>query len=266
MSTAKGQEVYTISAATPVVACGVILSEDELGEALNGPVTSILRDDLGNAQVEVLLTSLVTTEFEQERLQAALDATTDPEDWRVGEALAEAYLTEHRDCEFPWHGGRDLKNPKASAAGTDLVGFQRDSDTGARFAFGEVKTSCEEKFPPQVVTSRHGLSEQVELLRDSCETKNHLLKYLAYKAKASVWEDTFKRAAKRYLAEPTDVALFGVLVRDVVPSELDVRARAHALAKNCPPATAIELRALYLPSKCISSLASRAKAAMAVGK
>lgn len=266
MPTPKGQEVYTIPAAAPVVAGGVVLSDAELGEALKGPVASILRDDEGNAQLEVLLAGLVTTEFEQERLRAALDATPDPEDWRVGEALAEAYLSEHRQCEFPWHGGRDLKNPKASAAGTDLVGFQHEPNQGPRFAFGEVKTSYEEKYPPQVVTSRHGLSEQVELLRDSCETKNHLLTYLAHKARTTDWEDTFKGAARRYFTDPTDVCLFGVLVRDVVPSELDLRARAKALAKNCPSATVIELRAVYLPSKCIPSLASRAKAAMAAGK
>jgi hypothetical protein len=70
-----------------------------------------------------------------------------PEEWRVGEALAEAYLVAHRTCKFPWPDGRDARKAGSSLPGADLVGFQQHGGTD-RFAFGEVKTSGEIRYPP----------------------------------------------------------------------------------------------------------------------
>jgi hypothetical protein len=100
------------------------------------------------------------------------------EAWRVGEAIAESYLVEHRHCEFRWPGGRDLKNPESSPAGTDLVGFQTDAATSVRFSFGEVKTSNHAEYPPSLMYGRHGLKQQLEGLRDSHAVKDVLVKYL----------------------------------------------------------------------------------------
>ena len=261
MTMPAGSEVYTTDAG-PVRARGVSINEDELQTALTARVASIVWDEAGTAEMKALLDGIATTQFEEERLRSVISSSPDPEDWRVGEALAEAYLCDHRNCEFPWPGGRDLKNPKASPAGTDLVGFQASvDDNGARFAFAEVKTSQEGKWPPSVMKGRHGLSQQLEALRDSEPTKAYLVKYLGHHAAHTPWRYRYKAAAKRYLCDTTDVSLFGLLVRDVEPKEADLKRRAEVLADKCPEATSIELQAMYLPIGCISTLPNRTKAA-----
>jgi hypothetical protein len=180
-----------------------------------------------------------------------------PENWRVGEGLAEAFLTEHRACEFPWPTERDLKNPNASPAGTDLVGFQNMGTIAEphRFAFGEVKTSEQKAWPPSVMNGRLGLKKQLEELRDSTVVKDSLVKYLGHHANGTTWSSRYQSATKRYLANPGDVSLFGVLVRDVEPKCEDLANPAGALADGCPAKTSIELRAMYLPENTINSLA-----------
>src|SRR4051812_30372361 len=141
MPIAPGVEVYDVSLA-PVVASGIVLTNGELEGALATSVAAILRDDPGQEELEETLAAVANTTFATAGLREALDVQISPAGWRVGEAIAEAYLIEHRDCPFPCPSGRDLKNPHARPAGTDLVGFQRVAAApGHRFAFGEVKTS-----------------------------------------------------------------------------------------------------------------------------
>ena len=194
-----------------------------------------------------MLSGLAQTDFEAARVSQILSAGQPVDDWRVGEAFAEAFLIDHRGCEFPWPMGRDVRNPKASPAGADLVGFATVKDR-IRFAFGEVKTSSEAKWPPHVMSGRHGLQRQIEHLRDSTPAKDHLVRYLAHRATNASWDATFKKAAAAYLAEPSDVSLFGLLIRDVTPKKEDLAGRTAKLSERCPDKTSIELRALYLPS------------------
>ena len=254
-----GAEAYNVDV-VPVTARGASYTAEELDVAIRGPVSRILRDVSGQADLAAILTSVVTTEFSDTCVRRVLTNHSDPENWRVGEGLAEAFLIEHRSCEFPWPSGRDLKNPSASPAGTDLVGFQHAGPTAAahRFAFGEVKTSQEEAWPPSVVTGRHGLKKQLEDLRDSTDVKDALVRYLGHHASGTDWFPHYRSAAMRYLADPCDVSLFGILVRDVEPKREDLSSRAKVLAAKCSAETNIELRAIYLPAKSIDSLASRA--------
>lgn len=124
MTMALGTEVYTADA-TPVVARGVFYSGSELTAALIGSVSRILWDDAGTAELETILARVSTTEFSDQSIKRILGSRPMLKNWRVGEALAEAFLIEHRACDFPWPSGRDLKNPSASPAGTDLVGFRK---------------------------------------------------------------------------------------------------------------------------------------------
>ncbi len=159
-----------------------------------------------------------------------------------------------------------FKNPGEHARASIPVDFTRDDDlvgfvpsgNSHRFAFGEVKTSQQAVSPPSVMTGRHGLSRQIEDLRDRPPVKDGLVRYLAFRATSSTWEPRFKAAATTYLNDPTDVHLFGILVRDTSPHQDDLRTRTVALAKKRPPSTTIELRAIYLPSASISTLATRA--------
>jgi len=259
MTMPAGTEVYEADS-PPVMARGVSYSDSELDTALSGPVSQILWDDAGMANLQAILTSVVTTDFSDKSVRRILSSRPAPENWRVGEGLAEVFIAEHRACEFPWPSGRDLKNPVASPAGTDLVGFQRTGATANshRFAFGEVKTSEQEAWPPSVMDGRHGLKKQLEALRDSRDVKDSLVKYLGHHASGTNWLSCYQSAATRYLANPADFSLFGVLVRDVEPKREDLASRAASLASACPAETSIELRAMYLPRKSINSLAQRA--------
>jgi len=256
MKIAVGKKAYS-AGSPPVKAEGLLFSQAELDIALEQRLPPLLRDDIGKKKVEEFVGALATTAFATDRLAAALNVIPSVKDWQVGESLAEAYLVDHKDCEFPWPTGRDLRNPQASPAGADLVGFQLHGNS-RRFTFGEVKTSEEEKWPPQVVTSRHGLAKQLEKLRDSDPTKHHLvIIYLGHRAPSSAWEAGYRQAVKRYLNNSSDISLFGFLVRDVVPKADDLQSRAKVLAGGCPKETSIELHALYLPLKSIRSLAKR---------
>lgn len=258
MKIAAGKKSYS-AGTPPVKADGVSFSQEELDFALEHRLPPLLRDDAGKTKIEEYLGGLAKTAFATDQLKAALNATHPVKDWQVGESIAEAYLVDHRDCEFPWPTGRDLRNPNASPAGADLVGFQKHGVT-RRFAFGEVKTSEEENRPPQVVTGRHGLAKQLELLRDSEQTKHHLvIIYLGHRAANSSCESSYKDSVVRYFKDSSDVSLFGFLIRDVAPNSADLQSRAKALAKGCPKETSIELSAVYLPPKSIRSLAAKAR-------
>ncbi|MEM1402948.1 MAG: hypothetical protein AAGG55_06415 [Pseudomonadota bacterium] len=263
MTVALGEECYNLGA-PPCKGGGRTWTEGELDEAIGSQVSRLVFDDQGKADIEELLAGVAETEFAQEQLAEALAEPDDIEDWRVGEAIAEAYLTEHRDCVFPWPDGRDERKSGSSLPGADLVGIQQDAK-GDRFAFGEVKTSGEAKHPPGAMYGRTGLKQQLEDLRDKVEIRRVLFKYLGHRAKNSPWLDRFKAATKRYLENTSDVQLFGVLVRDVTPHEDDVRVRVEKLGDNCPAGTEIELLALYLPVGVIGNLASKALATRAGG-
>ncbi len=252
---AQGKKVYA-HATPPVIAEGRLFTAAELLVALSDRIPPLIWDEAGAAEIQALLAGVATTDFDGAKLQVALGGRREPEDWQVGEAMAEAYLTDHRNCHFPWPSSRDLRNPAASPAGADLVGFHAHKGS-PRFAFGEVKTSTEKRWPPQVVTSRHGLAKQLEELRDSSEIKTHLgIRYMGGRANGSSWIPAYKSAASRYLGNPGDISLFGVLVRDVEHKEEDIKSRATQLAAECPKDTGIELIAMYLPAGEIPNLAS----------
>lgn len=260
---AVGAQCYS-HGASPSTGTGRSWNAEELGAAINGQVSALVFDDQGKADIQELLAGVAETAFEQEQLAQALADPDDVEDWRVGEAIAEAYLTEHRGCLFPWPDGRDERKSGSSLPGADLVGVQQD-EHGDRFVFGEVKTSGEAKYPPGAVYGRTGLKQQLEDLRDKIGIRNDLFKYLGHRAKNATWRDRFKAASKRYLNNTSDVRLFGVLVRDVEPNVDDVRVRVEKLGNGCPVGTQIELLALYLPTGAIGTLATQTLAIQAGG-
>ena len=152
--------------------------------------------------------------------------------------------------------GRDLKNPTASAAGTDLVGIQSTGlNHSCRFSFGEVKTSGD-KTSPSVMHGRHGLKQQLEALKDNVMVRDSLVKYLGLHAINAPWREKFRIAAARYIRSKSDVILFGILVRDTSPHLDDLQTRAKKLNNGGPSDMSIELVALYLPTGTIAKLPS----------
>lgn len=258
MSVAVGKTVYSLGAA-PCSGVGLAWSDEELDAAMSGPVAAVLFDDEGIANIGAILSNLADTEFAQEGLKQVLATPDDIEDWRVGEAIAETYLTEHRSCYFPWPDGRDERKAGSSLPGTDLVGFGTDRD-GDCLAFCEVKTSSEARYPPSSMYGRTGLKQQIEDLRDSETIRDGLLRYLCHRVQAASWRLKFEVASKRYLKNKSDIQLYGVLIRDVVPSVDDLRMRVQKLSTDCPLETYIELVALYLPEGRINGIGQAAVA------
>ena len=137
MAISAGIEQY-IADVLPVKARGLLLSDEELEQALTSDVADIVHDLAGRELLAEILEGIAGTDFDDAQIRTLLDPAVAPEDWRVGEALAQAFLAAHRNCRFPWPASRDLRNPVSSPAGTDLVGFVTFTDE-TLFAFGEVK-------------------------------------------------------------------------------------------------------------------------------
>jgi len=248
----------------PVTGAGLGVSEGELNAALSGPIPAIVFDAPGSERIEALLAGLPETDFERENLQSLLTSDGEPENWRVGEAIAESFLTVNRGCQFPWPDGRDERKRGSSLPGADLVGFCGEG-AAVRFVFGEVKTSSENAHPPGLVYGRHGLKQQLEDLREAERIREGLVKYLAHRATGAAWLSIFRSASAAYLRDTCDVRVFGILVRDVCPHEADLRARVARLARECPAAMTIELVAIYLPEERIATLGNQVAASRREG-
>ncbi len=263
MTVALGEPVYA-EGNSPCTGLGLKWSATELDAALKGPVVAVVFDYMGKADIEEILYGIIDTEFEQDGLRGVLADPERIEDWRVGEAIAETWLTDHRDCHFPWPDGRDERKRGSSLPGADLVGLHADAQ-GDCLAFGEVKTSSAATYPPGAMYGRTGLKRQLEDLRDSAVIRDDLFKYLGHRARGASWLERFRRAGKRYLANKSDVRIFGFLIRDVPPHRDDVRARVESLSENCPAGTRIELLALYLPTSRLDGIGNAVVASRAGG-
>ena len=239
-----------------VTGCGFSYSVAELDMALSGPVADIVFDSSGKANVGTLLTELADTDFEKDAVEQILATPNAPQGWRVGEALAEVYLVDQKNCRFPWSIGRDERKSGSSLPGADLVGFQLKNGNWF-FAFGEVKTSSDKRCPPGVMYGRTGMKKQLEDLKDSEQIRDGLVGYLAYRAENKPWLSEFQQAAKNYLKNNANVCVFGFLVRDVSPDKNDLSARVTELSQNQRTGMVIELLALYLPKDSVSKLSNK---------
>ncbi len=174
---------------------------------------------------------------------------TNHKDWRIGEAFAEFHLEDCHSCRFYYNELRDARNVNGNKTGADLVGFiELGEDTV--FLFGEVKTSNEEKYPPQVLYSRHGMIDQLKNLATNPQTKNTIVRYLGFKVKDLESGNPFKadylKALQNYYIDK--FSLVGVLVRDTTSNVKDIETRYKAL-KTSISATGLKMLALYIPIK-----------------
>lgn len=249
----------------PVTGVGLSVPQVELDTALEAKVPAIVFDDAGTEEITALLNGLVDTEFDKENLTALLTSKHLPEDWRVGEALAENFLIESRECYFPWPDSRDERKSGSSLPGADLVGFLTENDEH-RFAFGEVKTSAEANYPPGAAYGRHGLKQQMEDLRDNRKIREDLVLYLTHRALNAPWKERFCCAAKLFLKDSCNVRIFGILIRDVPPHVDDLRVRVTKLGDECPTQMVIELIAIYLPAGSIATLSTKVIASRNTGE
>lgn len=86
----------------PVTALGVLWSGEQLQDVMAGPVLEALSDKVGMGILQSLLAEVDDTEFRKSDLERILGKGLGRvEEWRVGEAIAEHYLSQHRYCHFP---------------------------------------------------------------------------------------------------------------------------------------------------------------------
>jgi len=220
----------------------------EWAEFLQGPVAARLNDDEGSQTLIDHLQGLSLTGMGQKALEEVLAAEVpETRDWAAGEALAEAVLEAEHDVVLPWNTERDKRNPFASLPGADIVGFQRDGNSH-RLALGEVKCSSEDRSPPQVMNGRSGMTHQLDELTKDLGKIRTLLGWLLPRVKGTDHKPAFDEACTRYFnSGRRELVLFGVLVRDRVPRESDLKARGRHLASHLAEPAHCCLIALYLP-------------------
>jgi hypothetical protein len=228
---------------------------DEFKAFMRKDVASRLHDEAGKADFTSHLNSLASTGFAQESLQAILQAEQPEEHgWAVGEAIAEAWLSREHGVVWPWNMERDKRTPKASLPGADLIGFITKG-AEIRLLLGEVKSSSENKAPPQVMSKQEGMARQLESLATDKTLLNTLIRWLQPRCHGNPIYQPFFDSAFMLLLQSGNkaVAFFGVLVRDTRPDELDLSSRAQHLSSIIKPPANCNLFALYLPCS-ISSL------------
>ena len=252
MTVGAGELVYRLGTA-PCSGVGLRWSDNELSVAMDGQVAAVLFDDEGKANIDDIFAGVPETGFVQDGLSRVLGDPNEVEDWRVGEAIAEAYLTDHRSCSFPWPDGRDERKSGSSLPGADLVGFGIDDD-GDCLAFGEVKTSSQHRYPPGAMYGRTGFETATGRFARRRSHPRRSREISRSPGGSAPWRAQFQRAASRYLRNTSDVQLYGCLVRDVEPDQDDLRVRVGALGTACPEGTRIELLALYLPQERLAGI------------
>lgn len=258
MSVSSFTTIHYESQEQQVSWCGLTMTEcAEFAAFMSGDVSARLHDDEGGTEFETHLRGLASTGFARDSLKAILSAEISEErDWAVGEAIAEAYLMQEHDITWPWNMERDKRNPSASLPGADLVGF-RGEGVNARLALGEVKTSADKKTPPGVMSGRTGMKHQIDDLAMNLGLICQLLKWLLPRCKNTKHENSFNGAVGTFLNSSNKaISLFGVLIRDTSPNELDLKARGRKLATTLQIPATCNLIALYLPCN-IESLPSR---------
>ncbi len=227
---------------------------------MKNDVASRLYDEEGSAKFESHLRGLAITGFAKESLDKILSAEIlEERDWAVGEALSEAWLSAEYKVIWPWNMERDKRNPKASLPGADLIGFiQIEEET--RLVFGEVKSSSEQKYPPQVMSGRPGyLGHQINNLAANLSSILQLLKWLLPRCKGTDYESLCNSSISLYLNSGNKaVSLFGILIRDTAVNELDLKARGQALGNTIQSPTFCRLVALHMPCV-IKELPTRVK-------
>ncbi len=208
-----------------------------------------IEDDEVNEPFAAELRGMATTGMDTEFVEQLLRAVPEDEPWEIGEALAECVLADDdaREVYWPWNLVRDRRTPRASLPGADLVGFCRQGGA-VRLLFGEVKTSSDINSPPNVMNGSGGMAWQLESEATKLDIQCALLKWLRARCNLPEHLELYRSAVQRYVqSHGKDILLVGVLLRDTLPDERDVRNRATALARKLTSPTHIDVVAWYLP-------------------
>ena len=252
---AAGETVYELGS-PPCSGKGIKWTDAQFNTALQGPVAAIVLDHEGKALAASIM-DIPPKEFPSDAVENFIDNPQRITKAQVGEAIAQAYLTDHCQCSFPWPPIWDLRASGASLPGADLVGFAPDADSGKKvMVLGEVKTSAQSRYPPSVIYGKTGLKRQLADLGARPSIRTDLVNYLARRAANAEWRQDCKEAINSYL-HTANMRIYGVLIRDVEPRQPDLNSCVQALASVCSKKTTITLLAIYIPAGQIATLCVR---------
>lgn len=237
----QGNVEYSIGA-DPCCGWGFSLTRAEMCSALENRVRPSHHSAEELAALKKELADLAGTGFTSDEIEATMTSFTGMEPWRIGETLAECWLEDNRQCHFPWKTQHDVRSLKASLPGTDLVGITRYGGD-IRFAFGEVKTSCDKHTPPRVIYGEKGLAFQIKNLRSSKAQRRQLIQNLGIRAQNTKWFPMYKEAFIAHLEEKYHY--WGMLLRDTTPSTSDLEYAVDELKDSASTDTPVEFIALY---------------------
>lgn len=212
-------------------------------------VKARVEDDETQDPFEAELRGMATTGMQTNFVESLLRAVPAEKSWAIGEALAECVLADDdtREICWPWNLVRDRRTPRASLPGADLVGFCKEGES-VLLIFGEVKTSSDVDTPPKVMNGSGGMAWQLEEEATRLDIQHTLLKWLRSRCDAPEHRALYRAAVRRYVQSiGKEILLVGILLRDTKPNELDLKARANALAAKLSTPTRIEITAWYLP-------------------
>jgi len=176
---------------------GYSISDDDCRTYFAERVSSKIAESDGADQLKAYITDMARTGFDADGLLSQIKELPQVKDWEAGEAFAESVLEDKHEAMFPWETGWDKRVGSASLPGSDIVGFQGKKEP--RLVFGEIKSSSEQRVPPQNVnTGSDCLREQIKHLRHTPSARSQLLKWLLLRVKETNWEPVFKEALQRY--------------------------------------------------------------------
>lgn len=226
---------------------GFVVEPELIDELRLGALPERVKNLEARNELAAELAALATTSMASQAVEDLISADSAPLDWQVGEAMAEVLLEREHGAYWPWNSASDLKTPRASLPGADLVGFALEDD-GAVLLFGEVKSSNDANRPPGVVYGRSGLITQIENLTTRKDLVWSLLQWLHARCKTEPNRTYFEQASARYVnSGGTDYRVVGCLLRDIEPGESDLLNRGRALGSKFVAPLEGNLIAWYLP-------------------
>jgi len=226
-----------------------VIDQDRFRAYIADRVKARVEDTEAHDSFAAELRGMATTGMAIDFVESLLRAVPEEKSWAVGEALAECVLADddRREICWPWNLVRDRRTPRASLPGADLVGFCKEGDT-ILLLFGEVKTSSDANTPPNVMNGSGGMAWQLNDEATRLDIQHALLKWLRARCVSREHRALYQAAVQRYVQSlGKEILLVGILLRDTEPNELDVTARAKALAESLGSPTRIEITAWYLP-------------------
>lgn len=177
---------------------------------------------LGDESFEELINNLRDSGFDTSVLETALNSPSILTFWEWGECFAYDQIEKHLGINIPWPPFWDRRIRKASLPGGDIVGLMNDGQNTI-FVFGEIKTSSQKKYPPDVVIKSHdGMIDQIQRLASRETIKDHI-QWLYIKAEGKDWEEDFRKAMEYYIKHNNGHIVIGILIRDTAPNVLDLR-------------------------------------------